>query len=281
MYLSRLTLNPRDRDARSWLGDCNALHRTIMSGFGRTPSEAARAELGVLFRLEESDRGGGVAILVQSRALPVWAIESPAVTTVDGPKDLAAVGTSIVEGASFRFRLRANPTRRVHQRATLGPDTRELDTRGRWLDANDIPAHERTGIVRRAQAEGANWCTEREDGKRIGKRVEIRGEQERLAWLSRRGADFDGFALKSARLVEGNAAPATDTDARFWRSRADPGGAIFGGVRRDRRLTFGTALFEGELVVTDTTAFRRAWADGIGPGKAFGCGLVSLAATAR
>jgi CRISPR system Cascade subunit CasE len=277
MYLSRLTLNPRDRDARLWLGDCHQLHRTIMSGFGHVQTEAARAELGVLFRVEDSDRGSGVAVLIQSHALPVWAIESPAVTDVDGPKDLSAVEASIENGASFRFRLRANPTRRVHQRATLGPDTRELDTRGRWLDVADIPAHERTGIVRRAQAEGANWCTEREDGKRIGKRVEIRGEQERLAWLSRRGADFDGFVLTSARLVDGDVAPATDTAPRFWRSRADPAGAILGGRRQDRRLTFGTALFEGELVVTDPEAFRRAWAEGIGPGKAFGCGLLSLA----
>ena len=89
MYLSRLTLNPRDRDARKWLSDCNQLHRTIMSGFGQAQTPEARAELGVLYRVEETGGGAAVAVLVQSRDLPRWAIESPAVTGIDGPKDIA------------------------------------------------------------------------------------------------------------------------------------------------------------------------------------------------
>ena len=274
MYLSRLTLNPRDRDARKWLGDCNELHRTIMSGFGQAQSQQARAELGVLFRVEETDGGSGVWVLVQSTLEPRWAIESSAVTRIEGPKDLSALESRMVEGASFRFRLRANPTRRVHHRATLGPDTRELDTRGQWRDAAEIPDPERTGIVRRPEAEGSRWWSQRADGKRIGKRVEIRREEERLAWLARRGADFDGFELKAARLVNGEVAPAGDDGVRFWQTRANPNGAL---LSRDRRLTFGTALFEGRLVVTDATKFRDAWSTGIGPGKAFGCGLLSLA----
>ncbi|MBI5948776.1 MAG: type I-E CRISPR-associated protein Cas6/Cse3/CasE [Chloroflexi bacterium] len=276
MYLSRLTLNARDRTARAWLADCHELHRTIMSGFGQAQTPEARAELGVLFRVEETGGGAGVTVLVQSREQPRWAIESPAVLRVDGPKEMTALEEQLVVGASFRFRLRANPTRRVHHRATLGPDTRELDTRGNWREPGEIPDHERTGIVRRPEAEGVTWWKEREDGKRIGKRVEIRREEERLAWLARRGAGFDGFELKAARLVQGEVAPVSDDDQRFWRSRADPAGTIIGGDR-DRRVTFGTALFEGQLVVTDAAKFRDAWATGIGPGKAFGCGLLSLA----
>ena len=274
MYLSRLTLNPRDRDARAWLGDCNKLHRTVMSGFAQAQAAEARAEFGVLYRVDETDGGAGVAVLVQSSAPPRWAIESGAVVRIDGPKDLDALEARMVDGASFRFRLRANPTRRVHHRATLGPDERALDTRGRWREASEIPDHERTGIVRRPEAEGTKWWHEREDGKRIGKRVEIRREEERLAWLARRGADFDGFELKAVRLVDGEVAPATGDARRSWQSRADPAGAL---LSRDRRLTFGTALFEGRLVVTDAAKFRDAWATGIGPGKAFGCGLLSLA----
>ncbi len=273
MYLSRLTLNPRDRDARAWLGDCNQLHRTIMSGFGQAQAPQARAELGVLFRVEETAGGARVDVLVQSGAPPRWAIESSAVVGVDGPKDLAGLESLVAEGARFRFRLRANPTRRVHHRATLGPDTRELDTRGQWREASEIPEHERTRLVRRPEAEEGRWWREREDGKRVGKRVEIRREEERIAWLARRGSEFDGFELKAARLVDGEVGPAGDDARRFWQSRADPAGGIFS---RDRRLTFGTALFEGQLVVTDPARFRHAWAAGVGPGKAFGCGLLSL-----
>jgi CRISPR system Cascade subunit CasE len=274
MYLSRLTLDPRSPDARAWLADCNQLHKAIMTGFSQAETSQARADLGVLVRVEETGGGAGVSVLVQSREQPHWAIESSAVMSVDGPLELNGLEARIVDGARFRFRLRANPTRRVHHRATLGPDARELDTYGQWREASDIPEYERTGIVRRPAAEGPEWWREREDGRRIGKRVEIRREEERLAWLARRGAEFDGFELTAARLVAGEVAAASEGDRRFWRSRADPGAPI---TSHGRGLTFGTALFEGQLTVTDSAKFRSAWSSGIGPGKAFGCGLLSLA----
>jgi len=274
MYLSRLTLDPRSRDARAWLADCNQLHKAIMTGFGQAETPQARADLGVLFRVEETRSGTGISVIVQSRERPHWAIESSAVVSVDGPLELNGLEAGIVDGVRFRFRLRANPTRRVHHRATLGPDARELDTLGEWREATEIPEHERTGIVRRPAAEGAEWWREREDGKRIGKRVEIRREEERLAWLARRGAEFDGFELTAARLLDGEVAAASEGDRRFWGSRADPGTPI---TSHKRGLTFGTALFEGQLKVTDSAKFRHALASGIGSGKAFGCGLLSLA----
>jgi CRISPR system Cascade subunit CasE len=40
-------------------------------------------------------------------------------------------------------------------------------------------------------------------------------------------------------------------------------------------------VFEGRLRVTDAEAFRRALAAGIGSGKAFGFGLLSVAPAAR
>lgn len=273
MYLSRLTLDPRHRDARKWLADCNDLHRVVMSGFGQAEGASARDELGVLYRVEVSQGGARVHVLVQSAAAPRWTIESGALLQTDGPKSLDALEARLVPGEAFRFRLRANPTRRVHHRATLGADLRELDTRGAWREVAEIPDGERTGVVRRPTAEDAKWWREREDGKRIGKRVELRGEEERMAWLARRGRNFDGFELTAARLVNGEVQAAEGDGPRFWRSRADPSGTL---LSRDRRLTFGTALFDGELVVTDAQRLRDAWAGGIGPGKAFGCGLLSL-----
>ena len=43
---------------------------------------------------------------------------------------------------------------------------------------------------------------------------------------------------------------------------------------RDGRLRFSTVDFSGELTVTDPTAFAVALREGIGPAKAFGCGLL-------
>lgn len=277
MYLSRLTLNPRDRVVRSWLGDCHQLHRAIMTGFPHVESDAARAELAVLYRVEAPSRDSDIPVLVQSRIAPAWAFETPAVRS-HPPLPLDSLIGGVAAGKRYRFRLRANPTRRVHHRATLGPDQRELDTQGNWRDADELADHERTGVVRRAYTElEAAWSV-RADGKRIGKRVELRREEDRVAWLQRKSRE-SGFALVTARLEPGIGAL---QPRDYMATRADPAAAISGRVHGisttlDRKLTFGTALFEGELEVTDPDLLRKGLETGIGPGKAFGCGLLSLA----
>jgi CRISPR system Cascade subunit CasE len=47
--------------------------------------------------------------------------------------------------------------------------------------------------------------------------------------------------------------------------------------RGDRRVTVTKATYEGHLVVTDPKALRTALVSGIGPAKAYGCGLLTLA----
>jgi CRISPR system Cascade subunit CasE len=48
--------------------------------------------------------------------------------------------------------------------------------------------------------------------------------------------------------------------------------------RGGRRVTLATATFEGTLVVEDPAALRASLVGGIGPGKGYGCGLMTLAA---
>ncbi|MBM3957604.1 MAG: type I-E CRISPR-associated protein Cas6/Cse3/CasE, partial [Gemmatimonadetes bacterium] len=71
MFLSRLTLNPRSRAVWHDLADCCSMHRTIMFAFPGLAGDAARARLGVLFRLESAP-GGGPVLLLQSEAPPDW-----------------------------------------------------------------------------------------------------------------------------------------------------------------------------------------------------------------
>ena len=267
MYLSQLKLDPRHRDTRDWLSDCHRLHRAIMLGFGEATSEEARAEFGVLFRVDNA-ADGEVRVLVQSREAPRWAFETNAVRDASLTKSLDGLEASMVEAARFRFGLRANPTRRIHKRALDGPDRRELDTAGNWRDAGEILEHERTGVARRREAEHG----------RAGQRVELTREEDRLAWLTRRGREQDGFELSVVRLVGGFESAGALVTREVPGTRADPGGRLQGrSPTMDRRLTFATALFEGELQITDAAAFRHAFEAGIGPGKAFGCGLLSLA----
>jgi len=92
--------------------------------------------------------------------------------------------------------------------------------------------------------------------KREGKRHLLRTEEEQIAWLRRKGDDH-GFALIAVRLREAAACTARTTEGRA---------AHLEGV-----------IFDGVLRVGDPAAFRAALETGIGAGKGFGFGLLSLA----
>lgn len=47
--------------------------------------------------------------------------------------------------------------------------------------------------------------------------------------------------------------------------------------RGDGRVTLATATFEGQLVVVNPDALRSTLTAGLGPAKAYGCGLLTLA----
>lgn len=239
MYLSRLVLNGRSRDARSWLADCHALHRLIMSGFPDLDSRDARSQLGVLHRVERMTDPPAVPVIVQSRVEPRWAADPEAIIDIDGPKPLDHLLERIQGGERFRFRLRANPSRRVHRRATLGLDPEKPRQRP-------------------------------EKPESAGKRVELAREEDQLGWLRRKG-EASGFALMATRLL-----PAGEDVTAVLAS----GSGKIQGRREARRMTLGSVLFEGLLEVTDAQRFRQTLETGIGPGKAFGLGLLSVAPVA-
>ena len=97
-----------------------------------------------------------------------------------------------------------------------------------------------------------------------GKRVDLRSEAEQLAWLARKG-DEGGF-----NVIAVQAHPDVSN------ARVIPGGQVHG-RHQHGRLTFGSVIFEGSLRVTDPDRFLRTLATGIGSGKAYGFGLLSIA----
>ena len=83
-------------------------------------------------------------------------------------------------------------------------------------------------------------------------------EQHKRAWLVKKAA-ANGFALEEDSFVM------VDTGQhRFTRE----------GQKNAVRLSYAT--FEGVLTVTDAAAFVSALAQGIGRGKAYGCGLMTV-----
>ncbi|XXX78026.1 type I-E CRISPR-associated protein Cas6/Cse3/CasE [Sorangium sp. So ce134] len=242
MYLSRVLLNPISRAVRADLADVEDLHRTLMRAFPDDAGPRPREAHGVLFRVDEDARRGRFVLLVQSAVRPDFtrlpdgyfldlrddlgfaepgALENPAVRDVGDER--ARIGA----GESFRFRLRANPTRRI-------------DTKS-----------------------GA-------DGKRRnGRRVELRDDASRLDWLRRKAA-AGGFELCGAEDGTGASEVWVCEERKLIGRKPDASGAR-------RVLTLAPVLFEGRLRVTDADRFRAALAGGIGPAKAYGFGLLSIA----
>ncbi|MGD9891483.1 MAG: type I-E CRISPR-associated protein Cas6/Cse3/CasE [Dehalococcoidia bacterium] len=237
MELSRLVLNPRSRDVQRDLSDCQGLHRRILSAFPAAPAGGvkAREHFGVLYRVDVQPRMGTPVLLVQSSSTPDWnalpATYMLPATAAPNPatKSVAAAYAALTPGASLRFRLRANPTKRVSPR---GEGERNLN----------------------------KWA---------GKRIDLRTEEEQIAWLRRKGAQ-GGFQLEAVQTSADIADVRWMPEGRLTGRRQDNDG--------DRRtLTFRSVLFEGRLVVTDAEQFRQTLAAGIGSGKAYGFGLLSVA----
>lgn len=79
---------------------------------------------------------------------------------------------------------------------------------------------------------------------------------DQLAWLERQG-DRCGFQLHSADVI--------------------PSPNVFGRKAKAAPIRITTALFHGVLVVTAPEAFLASLQQGIGRGKSYGCGLLSVA----
>lgn len=100
-----------------------------------------------------------------------------------------------------------------------------------------------------------------------GSRVPLIKEGDQREWLLARAASC-GFTVVPGASGGPNISVTHSTRRRFGR-RSDG---------TTRRVTLQTAQFDGVLEVGDASALRRALTEGIGAGKGYGCGLLTLAA---
>jgi CRISPR system Cascade subunit CasE len=92
---------------------------------------------------------------------------------------------------------------------------------------------------------------------RRGQRHSIYDEEGQRAWLSRQG-QRGGFEVLALEITESG-------KQRFRKPQGGP------------TITIHPCLFEGRLRVTDVEAFQRTLREGLGSGKAFGLGMLSIA----
>ena len=208
MYLSRLLLDPANRQVISEISNRYELHRTLSAQF----KDKKREDIGLLYRLEEPDlyEFTPLTLLVQTLIEPNWEklyqtgyLVQKAETKLYKP--------TFEPGEVFYFRLLANPT------------------------------------VRRGKGDFA------------GKRVELRLDEEREAWLARKG-EKGGFTLRGMRSKDlGKISSYHFIDGK------------------KQTLTHQAVLYDGVLEVQAVEQFMTSLQKGIGPAKAFGFGLLSLA----
>lgn len=112
MFLHRIHLDPRCREARRDLADPYQLHATLCRAFSEPEQKCPEGE--ILWRLEpETDSADYPRILVQSRTSVDWTRIGVRgwLSSTDPPINLKERLNlhSIRNGQRFRFRLRANP----------------------------------------------------------------------------------------------------------------------------------------------------------------------------
>jgi CRISPR system Cascade subunit CasE len=225
MMLSRFFLNGASRDVHRCIADSHHLHARVLSMFDDAGGAPARDRFGVLHRLEVSERQGRIMLLVQSRQppdtakLPAAFLDPAAGTDAASTTSLAPLLAAIVPAARLRFRLRANPTKKIATKT--GSD----------------------GV------------------RRNGRRVPLHGDDERRAWLVR-------------KLDDGGLLVVEEGGELLLRQRPD---GVTRGRGSGRVATHEAHVFDGVAVVVDATKVRDALERGVGPGKAFGFGLLSLA----
>ncbi|NOQ14507.1 MAG: type I-E CRISPR-associated protein Cas6/Cse3/CasE [Methyloprofundus sp.] len=83
-------------------------------------------------------------------------------------------------------------------------------------------------------------------------------QEKGMNWLERKGQQH-GFSVKNWDVAIGN-------DKEYTISS-----------KEKKNFLIRTLDFEGKLIVTDVDLFLKALKNGIGPAKAFGCGLLSIA----
>lgn len=246
MYLSRLILNPKSFQVRRDLSDCHNMHRTVLKGFPDmgNPGEDARKHYGVLHRVDIHPRNGEIMLLVQSSVKPDWSqlpinylstklgIENPASKCVD--EQYAGIRTSEI----LRFRLRANPTKKIGT-------SRKVDL-----------------------AAGKPKCN--------GRRVIVGDEKEQIEWLIRKGT-LCGFEILSSRLLNEVPDVQTREDGKTTSKANLKGTQSASDAQSKNKLSFASVTYEGYLKVIDRDKFLTSIKSGIGSGKAYGFGLLSIA----
>lgn len=246
MYLTRVYLNPHRRGARQLMRSRQVLHAAVMNCFPPGALEGAGMPR-VLWRLDRPPfaRSGPSRQGSPSCALFISSLVPPDPSHIVEEAGYATEGGVVVRDMST-FLDGLSTGQRWGFRLCVNPTFREAgqtNARGQ----KKILAHV-------TQDQQTQWVLDRSE--RLGFRVLTSAEY---------GGDLPVLEDRDGRRVDG---------ANLLINGIERSVAEF--QRGSSRVTLALATFGGVLEVTDPDALRHGLVHGVGRGKAYGCGLLTL-----
>ncbi|MFW6695492.1 type I-E CRISPR-associated protein Cas6/Cse3/CasE [Streptomyces sp. MAR4 CNX-425] len=245
MYLTRFRINTARAGARFLLSSPQRLHAALLAGFpGLSTDPEARPR--ILWRLDHGDRTDVQVYLVGPDRPDLTALVEqagwPRLATPEAPgwetRHYQPFLRRLAKGDRWSFRLTANPVHSIRRKD--GEPTKRT--------AHVSPRHQLGWLLKQQERHG-------------------------FELLPGAAPDAEDPLHRHAVVVHGR------RDLSFRKRPGDPappaGGK--GNGTRGGPVSLATTVFSGGLEVTDPDALRNALIHGIGRGKAYGCGLLTLA----
>lgn len=246
LYLSRLILDLNCRQVRNEIAQPYEMHRTLMHAFEGyaidKEKENAREKFSVLFRADVDDQNSRAVVYVQSVVEPDWSyldtcknyLLSEEGISNPAYKNVTVSYLGLRYGQTLAFSLRANPTKRIFK-----PSKGDVLLKG--------------------------------------KRVALLREEEQVDWLVRKGDEREKGCPGGFEILAKETKVQNDEIRQIVHVNTMPEGKQIGYKTDEQgkhRMTQLTVRYDGLLRITDPDAFRETLVRGIGPAKAFGCGLM-------
>ncbi|MEV7027059.1 type I-E CRISPR-associated protein Cas6/Cse3/CasE [Kitasatospora sp. NPDC093558] len=244
-YLSRVRINPLRAASRNLLANPRSLHGAVMAGIpDNVPGDR------ILWRLD-AEQARRPMLLVLTPSKPDWThiVEQAGWPDAEGEhyaiRDYSPLLAELAIGREFAFHLKASPVQNTSQPEKASPH--------RTKTAAELH-HRSYRMAHRTAAQQLTWFLDRTH-----------------RW---------GFTLPEARTDDpapGIDTPTSDPSAPREVRITDRSRTTFTKPGTRTSVTLTTATFEGHLRITDPGLLQAALLGGIGPSKAYGCGLLTLA----
>jgi CRISPR system Cascade subunit CasE len=245
-FLSKIRINPLRQKGGLLVRNPHVAHGMISGGIASDPTHQR-----ILWRLDTADMRRP-SLLVLTETKPDWShiVDQAGWPHAEGEhftiRDYSPLFAHLTLGREFAFRITAHPVEN-----TINPDKL-------------TPTQQKR----------------RENGDTRGFRLTHRTAAHQLDWFVRRTTNW-GFTIPTARR---------DDAAPGMHDTGTPAHDVRIVTRNPQRFRKGTSkkmvsltavTFEGRLAVADPATLKEKLLGGIGPSKAYGCGLLTLAPLGR